>query len=127
MDSFELDIGNPHHPSSKGSWKLRLDQNGSLTISYALAREKRKFGPFKLSEEETKPLWQSIYAIDFSPRTLRPGIPDESMLTIMLWQDGVLNSSKIWLKDISKNAAINYIVLECVKLIESFTQENVAL
>ncbi len=77
---FEFYSGGAYHLEGYGEWQIKLDTEGSLSISHNVRGEVKDYGTFPLTEPENSALWQLIRAMGLETMSppQRAGMPDEA-------------------------------------------------
>jgi len=113
---------------SSGEWKVRVDDNGHLTVEQDVFGAVTSFGPFQLSVDESASLWDLITgaAFDKRPSSPGPGVPDESMLGFALSAQE-MHSVQLWASDAFVDLTVTELINEIGKLIEKYTGKKPTL
>jgi hypothetical protein len=88
--------------------------------------EVEDFGPFQLPPEENEGLWALIRTLALPCRSssLRPGIPDEALMSFVLTGPDRTYTVKLWGGDARGDPAISALLKELSALIERYTGEE---
>jgi len=124
--SFSFSSGGAYIPTGPGEWRVQLDASGELLIARQVRDEVKDFGPFQLPPEENEGLWALIRTLDLPCRSssLRPGIPDEALMSFVLTGPDRTYTVKLWGGDARGDPAVSTFLKELSALIERHTGEE---
>ena len=127
-ERFEFSGGGAYHPDGFGEWRITLAADGTFAPTYQQADVITEYGPFILSEEENKALWELIASAHFAslPETFeRPGIPDETAYTFVGYGRNTTSKVEMWTADAKENPALLALTEKIFSLIEQHTKVEV--
>ena len=106
-----------------GEWQVQLNAAGTFSVRHDVAGQIMAYGPFTLTSDQNKELWQRIEAAQIThlPQEFqRAGVPDEVAYTFNLTD----YSAVIWINDTRKDTALMALVDYIKTLIKTYTAEN---
>ncbi len=130
-EKFFFSSGGAYHPSGYGEWQVIIDNSGGIEIAHVVGEKKKEYGKFKLSQTETKEVWNLIEKANVRGlmESQRAGLPDEVAYTFKFTKTEIVNLTDvpgfvIWVNDAKKDQNIITLINHLGRLIEKFTKET---